>query len=1339
MAQQPQPQYEFHYQRVELLKTESLGIGSYGAVCKAMCDDLPCAAKILHPTLFQFTAPGSTSVMQKFEQECRLLSAIKHPHIVQYLGTYHDPESRLPVLLMELMDESLTRFLERSHEPLPYHIEVNLCHDIALALSYLHSNGIVHRDLSSNNVLLIAGSRAKVTDFGMAKLYDVNRSTAHLTPLTVCPGTLAYMSPEALGEPPVYTDKLDSFSVGVIGIQIMTRQFPDPGNRFKIIEINDPRIPSGTVQVNVPEIKRRRSHINLIDPAHPLLPVALDCLKDRDRERPSCHELCGRISTLKASPKYTESVQQSQLNTKPTQSGNRESREREIQQSQQIQDFQQQLHTQSDQLQEREQEIQQQQQQILRLHTVLTVKDDQLQTLQQELTTKDKQLVVKAKQLADKDDQLQQKEAATAAHQQEIQQLRQQLEKVVAEKHLLEKERSCLDTPTKPPEASWRGRKTAVPNGVSSISEMVASAGDKMEEEYSLISETRKVISTSAKGRAQSPTPPPPVGNMYNVTSHVEASRKRQFRTPPPIPTTAAESAGMEEYALLDRPEKPKKTVSSSLPSEPYSMLDIPDEPPTLPNQHPTALERPQAKARRVKSGDHHGHNPRDKSAPTTQNSGETGHKPGVTPLAFQRPPIPKPRQRQRAKPPTKGANSSSQTPDPHSHSAGPDSHSSTSRSAHGEVEQVARAPVRCIPPQDNSSLEEVGYKTWRTFSPPPDVSEDMGQEEAMGDAAYMSGDDVINSDEADSKVRNARIDVTQCDTTEALYIKEEVNLATVKRTLVVKDGYCDIELPDESPPDKMVDLMTVKRARTLLSYSEVDVSEPLLKDANLSTIKHAQAADGPDCNHVDISKPEEGQTLSSAERAPVTDRPGYYNVELPEQSPSKHKKNFLTVKVELSPPDESANLATVKHPSVVTDAHGYCDIDVPELSPPEDSENLSTVKHPPIVADARSYWDIGYWDIDIPELTPPDESANLTSVKHPSVVTDARGYCDIDVPELSPPEENLTTIEHPPIVTDARGYYDIDIPDLSPSEDDEKPTVKPAPVGPGGGEDDTPESPKPKPREKPWKKFMGKKRASVSSETEISTSSLSNKGPVQSHNQSESSPEKQGETASGKAKLRKLGPPWRKVPPPPIKPPHQQNNPAAVSVRAAAAAKSDLVEDVKQNSPGGKSKSPKQFATKAGKMFSRNKSKPIHNPKTSSSNKGGVPVLTRDDSDFVKDSPVQASPGLKKRTKGLFFKKGNRERDETAAKLVSPTAKTMCLPAKAHSQGKFIPPEQTADSDNAGIYSVIPEHENSVMSPQVSLGQRCHVFYFVGLSFLPDKMLPVVSKTGNFCSHYLF
>ncbi len=215
-----------HYRNVQIFKTQSLGLGSYGAVYRAKADRLPCAAKLLHPILFHDRDPGARRIQQRFEQECQFLSGIRHPNIVQYLGMCRDRDSGLPALLMELMDESLTHFLENSQEPLPYHLEVNLSHDIALALDYLHSHGIVHRDLSSNNVLLIAGSRGKVTDFGMSKLLD---TALHVTPHTQCPGATIYMSPEALRTPPVHTEKLDCFSFGVLGIQIMTHQTQGPG------------------------------------------------------------------------------------------------------------------------------------------------------------------------------------------------------------------------------------------------------------------------------------------------------------------------------------------------------------------------------------------------------------------------------------------------------------------------------------------------------------------------------------------------------------------------------------------------------------------------------------------------------------------------------------------------------------------------------------------------------------------------------------------------------------------------------------------------------------------------------------------------------------------------------------------------------------------------------------------------------------------------------------------------------------------------------------------------------------------------------------------------------
>ena len=245
--------------------------------------------------------------IRRFEQECEFMSAIRHPNIVQYLGMFRDTDTHLPVLLMELMDNSLTHFLESSTQPIPYHIQVNFCHDISLALSFLHSNKIVHRDLSSNNVLLRGNILAKVTDFGMARLGDINPQATRFTN-TMCPGTDVYMPPEAVQDKPVYTEKIDCFSFGVIIVQTLTRQFPKPGDRLQEVEFNHPGLPRGRVCVRVPEIDRRQNHISQADPNHSLLPIALDCLKDEGSERPSAHQFCERVADLKEMAKYRDSA-----------------------------------------------------------------------------------------------------------------------------------------------------------------------------------------------------------------------------------------------------------------------------------------------------------------------------------------------------------------------------------------------------------------------------------------------------------------------------------------------------------------------------------------------------------------------------------------------------------------------------------------------------------------------------------------------------------------------------------------------------------------------------------------------------------------------------------------------------------------------------------------------------------------------------------------------------------------------------------------------------------------------------------------------------------------------
>ena len=408
-----QPQGHFGYQIVRIIKTSSLGVGSYGAVYRALCDELPRAAKIVHPTLFETNDPGTRKIMERFEQECQFLSGVRHPHIVQYLGVSRDPESGLPVLLMELMDSSLTRFLEQSEEPLPFHIQVDICHCIALALAYLHSNRIVHRDLSSNNVLLIGpGNRAKVTDFGMSRLADTN---PRMTPMTMCPGTLAYMPPEALYDAPVYTYKLDCFSFGVLDVQILTRQFPNPSARCKIMEIDDPRFPTGQVNVPIPEDERRRSHINLVDPAHPLLPVALDCLKDRDRERPSAQELCNRLAALKEVPQYGESVQQGQ---RATTDGERV----------RISEPQAETQERQTQLKEKDHTIATKERQLQEKDRTIASNEMELQEKDRTIATKETQLREKDRTIATNKRQLQEKDRTIATKERQLRQLNQQLE-----------------------------------------------------------------------------------------------------------------------------------------------------------------------------------------------------------------------------------------------------------------------------------------------------------------------------------------------------------------------------------------------------------------------------------------------------------------------------------------------------------------------------------------------------------------------------------------------------------------------------------------------------------------------------------------------------------------------------------------------------------------------------------------------------------------------------------------------------------------------------------------------------------------------------------------------
>ena len=303
-------------QRVEVLWDKPLGNGAYGAVYQARCDTvLLCAAKVLHPIL-RSSLDDPKSPASRFNHEREWMSSFRHPNIVQYLGTHVEANNSF-VLLMELMDESLTRFLDRMRVPLPFRKEVGICHDIAMALCYLHSNNILHRDLSSNNVLLIGDARAKVGDFGMATVFNNHRGE-----LTGCPGAEVYMPPEVIDQRDAnHTSKIDSFSLGVLMIQIATRIYPRPGDRTKLL-------PGGGQRVVVPEVERRHQHLEEMA-QHPLTDLAVHCLSDDPIYRPSSRTLCRSLEEFRYQEERNGTVGQVRDESSSRHRGNNDSTFRE--------------------------------------------------------------------------------------------------------------------------------------------------------------------------------------------------------------------------------------------------------------------------------------------------------------------------------------------------------------------------------------------------------------------------------------------------------------------------------------------------------------------------------------------------------------------------------------------------------------------------------------------------------------------------------------------------------------------------------------------------------------------------------------------------------------------------------------------------------------------------------------------------------------------------------------------------------------------------------------------------------------------------------------------------
>ena len=165
-----------------------LGRGAYGEVREAQWLGAPCATKRVHSVLLpQSGSMDNSKVAADFVRECRTWKDLRHPNIVQLFGVFFERGCPLPVLVMERLHTSLTRYLEaHTTEEVTLERKATILRHVALGLAYLHSHKHVHRDLTPNNILLDAeGWRTKITDFGVSRALD---STGGPKTVTYAPG-----------------------------------------------------------------------------------------------------------------------------------------------------------------------------------------------------------------------------------------------------------------------------------------------------------------------------------------------------------------------------------------------------------------------------------------------------------------------------------------------------------------------------------------------------------------------------------------------------------------------------------------------------------------------------------------------------------------------------------------------------------------------------------------------------------------------------------------------------------------------------------------------------------------------------------------------------------------------------------------------------------------------------------------------------------------------------------------------------------------------------------------------------------------------------------------------
>ena len=240
-----------------------LGAGGMGEVYRARDGRLnrDVAVKVLPAAFAQ-----SPDRLGRFEQEAKAAAALNHPNVMAVFDV--STEGDVPYVVSELLDGE-TLYAAVSRGPLPARRATELAVQIALGMAAAHQKGIVHRDLKPANIFITADGRAKILDFGLARMVDprdgAGTETRHPSAPVTSPGavmgTAGYMSPEQVrGE--AVDHRTDIFAFGAVCYEMLSgrRAFigdSDVETMSAILKQDPPDLPAGALPAHLERIVRR--------------------------------------------------------------------------------------------------------------------------------------------------------------------------------------------------------------------------------------------------------------------------------------------------------------------------------------------------------------------------------------------------------------------------------------------------------------------------------------------------------------------------------------------------------------------------------------------------------------------------------------------------------------------------------------------------------------------------------------------------------------------------------------------------------------------------------------------------------------------------------------------------------------------------------------------------------------------------------------------------------------------------------------------------------------------------------------------------------------------------